>query len=71
MILDSVAELSRPPGWVEVQLPVSSDRWLAKLLIRLGPDAELVGDPSPAVELARRVLDSYRDGDDRGTVERT
>ncbi len=69
--VDSVTDLSRPPGWVEVRLPVSSDRWLAKLLIRLGPDAVLVGEPSPAAALARRVLESYRDVDDPDAGERT
>jgi proteasome accessory factor C len=57
--VDSAEELRRPPGWVEVRLPVSSDRWLAKLLIRLGPDAVLVGEPSPAAELAQRMLEHY------------
>mgnify|MGYP001818036855 CR=1 FL=1 len=61
--VDSVKDVARPPGWVEVRLPVSSDRWLAKLLIRLGPDAVLVGEPSPAAELARRMLGNYRDGE--------
>ena len=59
--VDDVAELSRPAGWIEVKLPVSSERWLAKLLIRLGPDAVAV-DPeaaSTAGELARRVLAGY------------
>jgi proteasome accessory factor C len=69
--VDSVSDLSRPPGWVEVQLPVSSDRWLAKLLIRLGPDAVLVGEPSPAVVLARRVLDGYRNVGDQDVGDRT
>ena len=69
--VDSVADVSRPPGWVEVRLPVSSDRWLAKLLIRLGPDAVLVGDPGPAAALARRVLDNYRTGDGQQRGERT
>jgi proteasome accessory factor C len=48
-------------GWVEARLPVSGDRWLAKLLVRLGPDAELV-DPvgaNPAVAAARLVLERY------------
>jgi proteasome accessory factor C len=48
-------------GWLEVRLPVSSDRWLAKLLIRLGPTVRLI-DPERsdvAVELARRVLAGY------------
>jgi proteasome accessory factor C len=51
-----------PDGWVEARLPVASDRWLAKLLIRLGPEAVLV-EPvgeSPAVALARDVLARYR-----------
>jgi proteasome accessory factor C len=49
-------------GWVEARLPVASDRWLAKLLIRLGPDAVLVepAGENPAVALARDVLARYR-----------
>jgi proteasome accessory factor C len=49
-------------GWVEARLPVASDRWLAKLLIRLGPDAVLVehAGKNPAVALAREVLARYR-----------
>ena len=57
--IDDVTQLR--DGWVEVRLPVSSERWLAKLLIRLGPDAVLVdgaGD-NPAVATARRLLDRY------------
>ena len=69
--VDSVVELRQPRGWVEVRLPVSSDRWLAKLLIRLGPEAVLVGERSPAAELARRVLDNYRYGGDPGNGRRT
>ena len=47
-------------GWVEVRLPVASERWLARLLIRLGPDAVLV-EPAdnPAIEVARTVLARY------------
>lgn len=56
---DEVRELRRPAGWVEVRLPVSSERWLAKLLVRLGPDAVLVGDANPAVSVAREVLARY------------
>jgi proteasome accessory factor C len=50
-------------GWTEARLPVSSDRWLAKLLIRLGPDVELVDgmDENPARPLARAMLARYRD----------
>jgi proteasome accessory factor C len=56
--------LEQPDGWVAARFPVSSDRWLAKLLIRLGPDAVMIepaGD-SPAVDIARSVLDRYRLG---------
>ncbi len=59
--VDEVAELS--DGWIEVRLPVSSERWLAKLLIRLGPDVVVV-DPAArgaAADLARRVLARYSD----------
>lgn len=61
--VDDVTELSDPPGWIEVRLPVSSERWLAKLLIRLGPNAVAL-DPEAAAtagELARRVLAGYSD----------
>jgi proteasome accessory factor C len=57
--VDDVVEAS--DGWVEVRLPVSSDRWLAKLLLRLGPTAELV-EPQGfggAAEVARRILAGY------------
>ncbi len=50
-------------GWIEAQLPVSSDRWLAKLLIRLGPDAALVDADTdtgnPARALAQAMLERY------------
>ncbi len=58
--IDEMTE--RGDGWVEVRLPVTSERWLAKLLIRLGPDAELVDGAftgNPAVTIARRMLDRY------------
>ena len=40
--VDDVTE-RRNGRWIEVRLPVSSERWLAKLLIRLGPNAVLDG----------------------------
>lgn len=53
---------ARPDGGVRVELPVSGEAWLARLLLRLGPDAAVVaGDPSPGPRAARRVLDRYRD----------
>jgi hypothetical protein len=43
---------------------VASQRWLERLLLRLGPDAELVDPPewrSLAADIARRVLARYVD----------
>ncbi len=61
---DQVVPIDRD-GWVEVTLPVSSERWLARLLIRLGPDAEMADDALavPAAELAASMLARYRDAD--------
>ncbi len=61
--VDDVTELADPPGWIEVRLPISSERWLAKLLIRLGPNAVALDPGAAAVagELARRVLAGYSD----------
>lgn len=46
-----------------VRLPVASERWLVKVLLRLGPDAELL-EPSELRERTRetaaRILDRYR-----------
>jgi proteasome accessory factor C len=57
--IDTVEESA--DGWVEARLPVASERWLAKLLIRLGPDAVLIdpADDNPAVAVARRLLSRY------------
>ena len=57
--IDEVAE--RGDGWVEARLPVASERWLARLLIRLGPDAVLVepAQGNPAVAVGRTVLARY------------
>jgi predicted DNA-binding transcriptional regulator YafY len=60
--VDEVTELTAPAGWVEVRLPVASQRWLHRLLIRLGPNAVLVEPSSAAdeaVELARQLLARY------------
>jgi proteasome accessory factor C len=55
-----------PSGWVEVRLPIASERWLHRLLIRLGPNAVLVeSDPAAdrsahgAAVLAQEILDRY------------
>lgn len=48
-------------GHVRVVLPVGGEAWLARLLLRLGPDATVVaGDAAPAKEAARQVLRRYR-----------
>ena len=57
--VDEVVE--RSDGWVQARLPVTSERWLARLLIRLGPDALVVepANENPAVALARDILARY------------
>jgi proteasome accessory factor C len=58
----SQAPLADPEGWIEVSLPVANDRWLARLLIRLGPDAVVVSPVHAAVEaaaLASAILAQY------------
>lgn len=47
--VDSVAELA--DGRLQVVLPVADDRWLVRLLLRSGPDVEVVDRP----EIAERV----------------
>ena len=59
---DEVRQLDASPGWVEAKMPVSSERWLSRLLIRLGPDAEVVepqGAGDGAAVLAREMLRRY------------
>lgn len=50
-------------GWVTARLPVASERWLGRTLVRLGADAE-VTEPLEMSDIgraaARRVLDQYR-----------
>jgi proteasome accessory factor C len=61
--VDSVEPVRRPAGWVEVVLPIGSDRWLQRLLIRLGPDVKVVAPArasDAAAELAARILARYR-----------
>lgn len=59
--VDEVREVA-PPGWVEVTMPVASERWLSRLLIRLGPDAEVVSPQrarTAAADMARSILARY------------
>lgn len=57
----SVEEL--PDGRLRVVLPVTGERWLERLLLRLGPEATVEGPPE-LVDVARRgaarLLDMYR-----------
>jgi proteasome accessory factor C len=50
-------------GWVVARLPVASDRWLERVLVRLGDRAEVV-EPVRYAELGRdaaaRILARYR-----------
>ncbi len=60
---EEVVELD--DGGVEVTLAVSARPWLERLLLRLGPQAEMVsasGDLPPSLgrDAARRILDRYR-----------
>lgn len=54
-----------PNGHVRARLAISSHRWLEKLLLRLGPDAQLVETTDPDLadispRAAQRVLARYR-----------
>lgn len=60
--VESAAELD--DGRIEVTLAVTASAWFARLVLRLGPDVEVVDAPgelahAPAAT-ARRVLDRYR-----------
>ena len=50
-------------GWTQVTLPVASEQWLVKTMLRLGPEAELV-EPADLRDVvtaaAERVLVRYR-----------
>lgn len=51
-----VDEVSEPDdaGWVTVRLPVASETWLVRTMLRLGPAAELI-EPDEHRELVRRA----------------
>ena len=60
-----VDEVSEPDadGWVTARLPVASERWLVRTLLRLGPSAEVIGAAAARDAVgaaARRVLERYR-----------
>ena len=55
-------ETELPDGSLEVTLPAKTLGWVAKLLLRVGPEATVLDPPELAVQvrdLARRTLDRY------------
>lgn len=60
--VDSVSDRDEH-GWVQVRLPITSDRWLERLLLRLGPSAKVIEPESLrslAASAADRLLANYR-----------
>jgi proteasome accessory factor C len=54
--------VTRPDGTVEATLPARQTRWIAKLLLRLGPDADVLDPPELRAEIsqiAAAALDRY------------
>jgi proteasome accessory factor C len=59
--------IEHPDGTVEARLAVASRAWLERLLLRLGPEAQVIDADDPdlataGVDAARRVLARYRAG---------
>jgi proteasome accessory factor C len=59
--------VERPDGGVEARLAVASRAWLERLLLRLGPEAQMIDADDPELatagaDAARRVLERYRAG---------
>ena len=55
--------VARPDGTVEATLPARQTGWIAKLLLRLGPDADVLDPPELRAEIsqiAAAALDRYR-----------
>jgi proteasome accessory factor C len=53
----------RPDGRVRVELSVTSERWLSRLLLRIGPDAVVVAPDhwrTLAADTAARLIGAYR-----------
>jgi predicted DNA-binding transcriptional regulator YafY len=58
----------RPGGELDVVLTVSEPAWLDRLLLRLGPDAEVIDPPDrrdAGAAVAKRVLARYTDDSGR------
>jgi proteasome accessory factor C len=62
--LPAAAVRERDDGTLDVDLVVSEEAWFERLLLRLGPEAEVVAPPGrrdAAAAAARRVLARYRE----------
>jgi proteasome accessory factor C len=60
-----VDEVSAPDddGWVTARMPMASERWFVRTMLRLGPDAEIVdpvGADAPVRAAAAAILARYR-----------
>ena len=60
-----VDEVSAPDGdgWVTARMPMASERWFVRTMLRLGPDAEIVdpvGTGEPVRAAAAAILARYR-----------
>lgn len=63
--------VARPDGRLEVTLPVSRPPWLARLLLRLGPEAVVLHPPDLASvgrEAAAEILTRYQGDDTTGAA---
>lgn len=50
-------------GWVTARLPVASERWFVRTMLRLGPDADVIDPPGAGASVAaaaREILARYR-----------
>jgi len=45
---------TRADGWLVVQLAVTSERWLERLLLRVGPEAQVLA-PAELADVGRRA----------------
>ncbi len=60
-----VDEVSAPDdrGWVTARLPLASERWFVRTMLRLGPDAQVIDPPggdAPVRDAAAAMLARYR-----------
>jgi proteasome accessory factor C len=64
----------RPDGTLDVVLTVSEPAWLERVLLRLGPDAQVVDPPAlrtATADVAKRVLARYTGGSGSASADRS